>query len=246
MSALRGRSKRPSSSCDEPGGTSMAAKKKIYTSKSPTRRAKGAIVGLWLHLVGAAAYGAATAWQLSFLLKLDPGETLSADYLGSESAGFVLSFALSALVYAASLPIYLVLFFMWIHRTNRNAHLLAPSFDMSPAWAVGWFFVPVACLVKPFEGVEKTWNISSGSTRWRSLDTPILLRVWWGLFLATNFVALASSLASSDNTAGGQSLGAALTIATMAVTVGSSITSIMLVRQLTQRQITALSTAAFE
>ncbi|CAN7577046.1 DUF4328 domain-containing protein [Caulobacter sp. LjRoot300] len=222
------------------------AKKKVYTSKSPTRRAKGAIVGLWMHLAGAAAYGAATAWQLSFLLQLDPGTTLSADDLGSQSTGFILSFALSAMVYAASLPIYLVLFLMWVHRTNRNAHVLAPSFDMSPAWGVGWFFVPVACLTKPFEGVEKTWNISTDSARWRSLDTPNLLRVWWGLFLATNVVALVGSFASSDNTAGGQSLGACLTIATMLAAIGSSITSIMLVRQLTQRQVTALSMATFE
>ena len=222
------------------------AKKKIYTSRSPTRRAKGAIVGLWLHLIGAAAYGAVTIWQLSFLLKLDPGATLPADYLGSDSPGFVLGFALSALVYAASLPIYLVLFLMWVHRTNRNAHVLAPSFDMSPAWGVGWFFVPVACLARPFEGVEKTWNISTDPTRWRSLDTPILLRVWWGLFLGTNIVAMISSFASNDHTASGQSFGAGMTVATMLVVVASSMASIMLVRQLTQRQVSALSISTFE
>jgi hypothetical protein len=222
------------------------AKKKIYTSKSPTRRAKGAVVGLWLHLIGAAAYGVATAWHLSFLLKLDPSTTLPADYVGSESPAFLLSFGLSAIVYAASLPVYLVLFLMWVHRTNRNAHVLAPSFDMSPAWGVGWFFVPIACLAKPFEGVEKTWNISTDPTRWRSRDTPTLLRVWWGLFLATNFVGLASSIAAKTETAGGLSAAAFLTIGTMATVVASSVASIMMVRQLTQRQVTALSTVAFD
>ena len=221
-------------------------KKKTYTSKSPTRRAKGAAFGLWLHLAGAAAYGVTTLWQLTFLLKLDPSETLPADYLGSESPVFIMSFGLSAIVYLFSLPLYLVLFLMWVHRTNRNAHVLAPSFDMSPAWAVGWFFVPIASLVKPFEGLEKTWNISTDPTRWRSRDTPTLLRVWWGLFLATNFVGLASGVAASNETAGGQSAAAFLTIGTMAIVIASSIASLMLVRQLTQRQVTALSTVAFD
>lgn len=221
-------------------------KKKIYTSKSPTRRAKGAAFGLWVHLVGAAAYGATTVWQLSYLLGLDPDASLPADYLGSESPAFILSFGLSAIVYLFSLPLYLVLFLMWVHRTNRNAHVLAPSFDMSPAWAVGWFFVPIASLVKPFEGLEKTWNISTDPTRWRSRDTPALLRVWWGLFLATNFVGLASGVAARTETAGGQSMAAFLTVGTMATVIASSITSLMLVRQLTQRQITALSTVAFD
>ena len=223
----------------------MVNKNKAYTSKSPTRRAKGAIVGLWLHLVAAAAYGAATAWQLSFLFKLDPDTTLPADFLGSESPGFVLGFALSAMIYAASLPIHLVLFLMWVHRTNRNAHVLAPSFDMSPAWGVGWFFVPIACLAKPFEGVEKTWNISTDPTRWRSQDTPALLRVWWGLYLSSNVIGWLANIVSQERTVKGHLAAGFLTIIAAGLIIGYSVAAIRIVRTLTARQVANMDAAAF-
>jgi hypothetical protein len=193
------------------------------------------------------AYGALRTWHLCTCCNC-PSDDAAGRLRGQRSfEHYLMSYGLSAIVYiAASLPVYLVLFLMWVHRTNRNAHVLAPSFDMSPAWGVGWFFVPIACLAKPFEGVEKTWNISTDPTRWRSRDTPTLLRVWWGLFLATNFVGLASSIAAKTETAGGLSAAAFLTIGTMATVVASSVASIMMVRQLTQRQVTALSTVAFD
>lgn len=222
------------------------AKKKTYTSRSPTRRAKGAVFGLGFHLIGAAAFGAASAWHLALLLKLDQGMAAGPDFVASESTGFILAFGLSSLIYLASVVVSLVLFLMWIHRTNRNAHVLAPSFEMSPAWGVGWFFVPFAGLVKPFEGVEKTWCISTDPTRWRSQDTPALLRWWWGLFLASNIAGSFSNLVSRENTVAGQSAAAGLTIATMAVVVASCVASIILVRRLTSRQVVALNTLAFD
>lgn len=48
----------------------------------------------------------------------------------------------------------------WIYLTNANAHLLSDDMTISPAWSVGWFFVPFANLVKPYQGVKETWRAS--------------------------------------------------------------------------------------
>ncbi len=48
-----------------------------------------------------------------------------------------------------------VLFLIWVYRANRNAHCLgAEGMEYSPGWSVGWFFVPVACLVMPYNVLE--------------------------------------------------------------------------------------------
>src|SRR4051812_12371242 len=41
---------------------------------------------------------------------------------------------------------------MWIYRTNANAHALGGAVSITPGWAVGWFVVPLANLVMPYQG----------------------------------------------------------------------------------------------
>ncbi len=78
-----------------------------------------------------------------------------------------------------------VLALIWIHRVSRNAQRLANhGLPMSAGWAVGWYFVPIAAIWKPFEGMEQTWKASVAGAAWRSVATPGLLRWWWGAWLA--------------------------------------------------------------
>ncbi|KQY29328.1 hypothetical protein ASD21_06165 [Caulobacter sp. Root1455] len=78
-----------------------------------------------------------------------------------------------------------VLALIWIYRASRNAQRLANyGLPMSAAWAVGWYFVPIAAIWKPFEGMEQLWKASTAGTAWRSVTTPALLRWWWGAWLA--------------------------------------------------------------
>ena len=48
----------------------------------------------------------------------------------------------------------------WIYRTNANAHSFGTG-DMSitPGWAIGWYFIPIANLFKPYEGMKETWQV---------------------------------------------------------------------------------------
>ena len=79
-----------------------------------------------------------------------------------------------------------VLWCMWQHRAQENAVVLAGGgLRFTPGWAVGWWFIPFANLVKPFQTVRELWKASHGA-RWREIPTWPLLGSWWGVWLAAN------------------------------------------------------------
>lgn len=77
-----------------------------------------------------------------------------------------------------------VLVLAWIWRANANARALgAAGLRCTPAWAVGWFFVPLGNLLKPFDAMRKLWLASAHPQGWTQLAEPLLLRWWWVLLL---------------------------------------------------------------
>ena len=80
---------------------------------------------------------------------------------------------------------------MWIHRAHTNIHAAQlGGLEFTPGWAVGWFFIPIASLWKPFQAMRELWNASVGSGN--ALDEPAnsLLWVWWLAWIFGNFSAL--------------------------------------------------------
>ncbi|HEY9716016.1 MAG TPA: DUF4328 domain-containing protein [Trichormus sp.] len=88
--------------------------------------------------------------------------------------------------YAISL-VALVLLLFWMHRAVAN--LLAwktKGITYSPAWAVGWWFIPVANVYKPFAAMTEVWQASNPDTEtdnWYSSRKNTALIVWWVCFL---------------------------------------------------------------
>lgn len=96
-----------------------------------------------------------------------------------------------ALLYILILVVTIILVGRWIYRASRNAHALASDLTITPGWAVGWFFVPFANLVRPFQAMKETWLASHyGSGHGHA--APALLSVWWGLWLLSAFIGQAS------------------------------------------------------
>ncbi|MEO0416977.1 MAG: DUF4328 domain-containing protein [Verrucomicrobiota bacterium] len=77
---------------------------------------------------------------------------------------------------------------MWIHRVSTNAHALGQgkkSFDQTPGWSVGFWFVPIAAIWKPFISMKQIYNISR--------EEPIeqgssLIGWWWACWLIYSFL----------------------------------------------------------
>lgn len=88
----------------------------------------------------------------------------------------------------------LVLVGRWIYRTNANAHSFSNDMTISPGWSVGWFFVPFANLVMPYQGVKETWRESHEHAGFHAEADSVLLNWWWGLWIATNILGNLSAM----------------------------------------------------
>ncbi|WP_395332381.1 DUF4328 domain-containing protein [Novosphingobium sp. BL-8H] len=50
---------------------------------------------------------------------------------------------------------------MWIHRAHANLFAAGlEALEYTPGWSVGWFFIPVATLFKPFSAMRELWERS--------------------------------------------------------------------------------------
>ncbi|WP_420138566.1 DUF4328 domain-containing protein [Sphingomonas sp.] len=73
----------------------------------------------------------------------------------------------------------------WIYRASANAHALAGNLTVRPGWAVGWYFIPIAHLFKPFDAMKEIWLASHDPRNWQGHAAPLRLLVWWGLWVVT-------------------------------------------------------------
>ena len=103
-----------------------------------------------------------------------------------------------------------IVFLMWIHRAHKNLpSLRATDLRFTPGWAVGWFFVPIMSLFRPYQVASEIWkasdpkvNITDG-TAWKSAATSPIVGWWWAFFLISNVlgqIVLRMSLSGEELT----------------------------------------------
>jgi hypothetical protein len=74
-----------------------------------------------------------------------------------------------------------VLFFIWSYRAMSVAHDLTPTLAISPGWSIGWYFVPVATLWKPYEAMREIWQGSALNNE-TAAHAP-LIGWWWAAWI---------------------------------------------------------------
>ncbi len=80
----------------------------------------------------------------------------------------------------------MIVFATWIYRAHRNLPALGVRDpDISPGWAIGWFFIPIINLWRPYMAMRTLWQASSYPQNWRVADTIALLPIWWTLYLVS-------------------------------------------------------------
>jgi uncharacterized membrane protein len=86
-----------------------------------------------------------------------------------------------------------IVFGRWIVRANKNVRALGASgLRVTPGWAVGYFFVPIVSLWKPYQAMKDLWRASQNPAAWTSTATGFLLPAWWTLWLLWVFLGQAS------------------------------------------------------
>jgi len=130
--------------------------------------------------------------QAELLNRAISGETITwAEATSNDNRQALIGFAQFALYIAAG-----VAFLIWIHRAHRNLPSLhAADLRFTPGWAVGWFFIPIMNLFRPYQVASEIWKASdpkvdtTDGTSWKSVATSPIVGWWWAFFLISNFVA---------------------------------------------------------
>ena len=67
---------------------------------------------------------------------------------------------------------------------NWNARALgAADLEFTPGYAIGWYFVPIMAVFKPYQAMKEIWRASANPADWQTQSTPLLLPGWWLLWL---------------------------------------------------------------
>ncbi len=107
----------------------------------------------------------------SLAADVDPAEVL----LGSE----LITAIVGIFGLIVGITVFLV-FLFWVNRMIRNLRMLSgQAMTFTPGWAVGWFFIPVANLFRPFQVMREIWRVSHGSVATKGT----LVGWWWALWL---------------------------------------------------------------
>jgi uncharacterized protein DUF4328 len=159
-------------------------------------------------------------------------EAIDASDAVTRAAAFVIPLAIAAGV----------LWLIWQHRAQANlAPLGAEGLRFTPGWAVGWWFIPFAWFVKPFQTMTELWKASDpspGAIEWMNERATPLLMLWWGAFLIRIPLAGIATTQLGDTTATVDRLisGQLVAIALEVTTIVAAILAIVLVRQIGRRQ----------
>jgi hypothetical protein len=191
----------------------------------------GATVALWL-LVSAGANVLAMILSLADVILIQIKYDLSEDMIRIWQAVPYVAWPLIALNLAL-----VIMVAMWIYRAAHNARLVRPSMQNSPAWAVGWYFIPVANLWKPYQAMSEIWRISCHPDSWKSVGAPVVMGWWWAGWLLSNMISnganRAATLATTDAI---YTLSAVLSILACIASMVAALALRQLVRQVTAAQ----------
>ena len=110
----------------------------------------------------------------------------------SRALGFYIAYGCIGL---STLPVYLVtvvLFCMWVYRANKNARALgAQGMTFTPGWSVGWFFIPIMNLFKPYQAVREIHQASdpyADARTWRKAPVAAIVGWWWAFWIISNIL----------------------------------------------------------
>ncbi len=92
--------------------------------------------------------------------------------------------------------IYLLVFIVsgflilkWIHRANYNARQLgAKSMEFTPGWSIGYYFIPLLTLWKPYQAMKEIWQASHNPSDWKLEKVSPMVGLWWFLWIASNML----------------------------------------------------------
>ncbi len=180
-----------------------------------------------MRLLALAAYGANDAIQA--------GNGVRVDFDNIDDPLTIFA-GLSAAAYVAISIVSGILSLCWIYGATRNALSFEPHLDISPGWAVGWFFVPVYGLFKPFQYLSEVWKASLGP-KGVDADAPRFMLAWWLLNVFGNVALTIASRLEKTSIAAGMTGDLAIEAAGLALVFSATLVFFKIVRDIHRNQL---------
>jgi hypothetical protein len=198
----------------------------------------------YLTLAGLGVMGVSKLLSALFGLAQAVAPTSAVD-LGDGDEGFPLWLMAQGLIALIQLPTYIftiIVFLMWLFRIYKNLPAVgAGSTEFTPGWAVGWWFIPLANLIKPFQAVRDAWLESDPDFEPESQifsqvkgGAPTYMVFWWGFWIISNTFSNIATRGGSET--GDTALDGYLFLIDGVLWVITSALAIHLVRDITARQ----------
>ncbi len=124
----------------------------------------------------------------------------------------------------------MIIFARWIYVAGDNlVDADVMDLEFTPASRIWWFFVPIASLFKPFQGMRELWNGSHGI--YPNYASSSLVATWWGLWLVANFIGYFTGITAGSG--GGVPV---MSWASAAVDIAAAVAAITMIRGIADAQ----------
>ena len=84
---------------------------------------------------------------------------------------------------------------VWLHRAYSNLGLMGTrKSDYTPGWAIGWWYIPIMNLFRPYQVTKELWLRSAKRNVLDSIKefaAPGVVMWWWAVYIISAFLALA-------------------------------------------------------
>ena len=137
-----------------------------------------------------------------------------------------------------------VLVSMWIYRAHANLRDRGIEMETSPGWAVGWFFVPIMNLFKPFQAMRELWSESHFESDSYGDPAPGTIGTWWGLWIVGNILSNVSLRMTSYGADDSITIAIALSIVAGAMLIACAFLLRTIIREITAAQNTEVNMRA--
>lgn len=116
--------------------------------------------------------------------------------IGDDVAVSEILYVIVGLLHPLVFILTVVAFLMWLHRAYRNLRALTTEpLEATPGWAVGYWFIPIVHLFRPYQIVKEVWNksdpvrdLSGTFLSSEPMRSTTLLGVWWGFWIVYNIL----------------------------------------------------------
>lgn len=146
--------------------------------------------------------------------------------------------SVAALINIAIYLVSSIAFLVWVHRATTNNHAFgAKELTTTPGWSVGYYFIPIVNLFKPYSTMQETWRVSQSPSDWKSIGSSFLIGVWWFFIIVDRIASqIASRLNTSAESVESLKIATGLIIMSSLIAIPTHILGILVLRSIAAKQ----------